>query len=134
MILPSPPWRSGVPQTRIRALAALLLVAWVGLLAGCSWSGGSGASQAPQLTAIAVGPPDSSLPIGMSAHFTATGLYSDGSKHDISTGVVWQSTDSSVATVANGGAAMALKPGSTTITASAGTVFGATALAVSPRC
>jgi trimeric autotransporter adhesin len=110
---------------------ALNLVFIIGLVAGCHSSSGSFYSPpTAQLTAIAVGPPDSSVAMGLSSQFTATGLYSDGSKQDVSSQVTWSSANVTAASINNVGLATAAIPGATTISATMGHMSGSTTLNV----
>jgi trimeric autotransporter adhesin len=111
-------------------LGAFVLISSLGLLSGC----GSTVSfpQTAQLSEIAVGPPESSIAMGLDGHFTATGLFSDGSRRDISAQAVWRSTNPAVASVGKGGIAVAIRPGATTIMASMNGISGATSLSVTP--
>lgn len=73
--------------------------------------------------------------INMSRQFTATGVYSDATKQDITAQVTWSSSNTLVATISNtsgsNGLAMALSAGTTTIEATYGTITGSTTLTVS---
>jgi len=112
-------------------LGAWVLIGLLGLLSGC----GSTVSQFPQtvqLSAIAVGPPESNIAMGLHGHFKATGFFSDGSRRDISAQAAWRSTNPAVASVSDGGVATALRPGGTTIMASMNGISGSTSLAVTP--
>jgi len=101
------------------------------MVAGCHSSSGSFYSPlTAQLTTIAVGPPDSSVAVGFSSQFTATGLYSDGSKQDVSSQVIWSSANAAAASINSAGLATAASPGSTTISATLGQMSGSTALNV----
>ena len=113
-----------------KAIAALILVSFMGMLAGCYGSSWSNSPQTAQLTSIAVGPPDSSVAMGLTNQFTATGLFSDGSKWNISSQVAWKSANAAMASISNAGLATAVSPGTTTITATLGSVSGSTTLAV----
>ncbi|MBA3947942.1 MAG: Ig-like domain-containing protein, partial [Herpetosiphonaceae bacterium] len=88
------------------------------------------------LTSITVTPADSSIVVGITQQFTATGNYSDGSTQDFTNSATWTSSDTTVATISSSGLATALNSGSTTITASfdpgTGVVSGNTTLTVSP--
>ena len=113
-----------------KAIVALVLIGSIGLLAAC---GGSGSTAAPTgLTSISVGPPDSSFAVGVTQQLGATGVYSDGSKKDLSAGVTWSSSSTAVATTTATGMVTALTPGSTTITATLNGVSGTTTLTVTP--
>ena len=111
-------------------LAALHLLCVMALLAACHSSSGSYSPPTAQLTSIAVGPPDSTVAMGLSSQFTATGLYSDGSKQDISSQVTWSSANAAAAWINNIGLATSASPGSTTITATLGKMSGSTSLNV----
>jgi len=121
-----------------RSLGMALLLCLTGFIAAC---GGSSRAisvigpAAPQLTSISVGPPDTTLNIGLTEQFAATGIYSDGSRKDISALVTWTSGAANVATISNAGGssglATAVAAGATTITAALGSVFGTATLTVS---
>jgi plastocyanin len=88
------------------------------------------------LTSIAVTPADPSVPAGETEQFKATGTYSDNSTADITSQVTWASSATSVATISNssGSAGLAATEvqGSTTISATLGSVAGNTTLTVTP--
>jgi len=115
---------------KAKPAVALNLLFIMGLVAGCHSSSGSYSPPMPQLAAIAVGPPDSSVAMGLSSQFTATGLYSDGSKQDVSSRVIWSSANAGAASINNAGLATAAGPGSTTISATMGHMSGSTTLNV----
>jgi trimeric autotransporter adhesin len=113
-----------------KPVAALHLLCVMAFVTGCHSSSGSYSPPAVRLTSIAVGPPDSSVAMGLSSQFTATGLYSDGSKQDISSQVTWSSTNAAAAWISNAGLASTAGPGSTLITAKLGKMSGSTSLNV----
>ena len=113
-----------------KPVAALHLLCLMAFVSGCHSSSGSYSPPAVQLTSIAVGPPDSSVAMGLSSQFTATGLYSDGSKQDVSSQVTWSSTNAAAAWISNAGLATTAGPGSTLITAKLGRMSGSTSLNV----
>jgi trimeric autotransporter adhesin len=121
------PWLGG------RGLIALILVSLIAMLAGCEAAvpTDTGPTSA-QLSSIAVGPPSSNVPMGLEDHFTATGIFTDGSKQDISSQVAWRSMNTAVASVSKGGVATAVSPGSTEIMASLGRIAGSASLVVTP--
>lgn len=88
------------------------------------------------LNAIGVTPNPVSVADGFSRPFTATGSFSDASNRDITNQVTWSSSDPSVASISNSagsrGVALALDPGSSTITAVRSSVMGSAALTVTP--
>jgi 6-phosphogluconolactonase (cycloisomerase 2 family) len=120
-----------------RWMVMALLLVNLSLLAGCGASSRAisiiGPSP-PELVSISVAPSDTTLAAGLSQQYTATGVYSDGTKVDISSSVTWASTVSSVAVISNSGGstgmATAISAGGTTITATFGTIAGSTTLTV----
>jgi trimeric autotransporter adhesin len=89
---------------------------------------------AATLASIGVTPANPTLPTGLQQSYTATGVYTDGSMHDLTGSVVWTSSSPSVGSISNTagsiGRGTAVGPGSTTITATLGTVSGSTTLTV----
>ncbi|HEY0703080.1 MAG TPA: Ig-like domain-containing protein [Candidatus Acidoferrales bacterium] len=83
-----------------------------------------------KLQSIAVSPGNPSVAPGTTLPFVAQGTYSDGSVRNISSTVVWTSSNRSAATINVSGVATALAQGSTTITAASDTVQGSTTLTV----
>jgi uncharacterized protein YjdB len=74
------------------------------------------------LTAIAITPQLSSIPISTTQQFSATGTYSDGSTRDLSLLVTWSSSSTAAATVDVNGLVTSVAAGTTTITATLGSV------------
>ena len=71
------------------------------------------------LKSIAVTPASPpNLAVGSTQQFKATGTYSDGSTSDISSSVIWNSDNTSVATIDSKGLATGVTAGTTNITAS----------------
>ncbi|MGO9124569.1 MAG: Ig-like domain-containing protein [Terriglobales bacterium] len=89
----------------------------------------------PVLSSIAVTPANPSVPVGAYQQFTAILTYSNGSTRDATSEVTWSSSASAVAGINSSGLATASSQGSSTITASWGSVMGSTTLTVSqPQC
>ena len=85
------------------------------------------------LLSISIAPQDSSISLGSSQQFAATGIYSDNSSQDLTQLVTWSSSATGVATFGTQpGLVVSAGTGSTTITATSGPVFGSTTLTVSP--
>lgn len=88
------------------------------------------------LVSIEVSPTGASVPAGVEEPLQATGVYSDGSTHDITGAVTWNSSAPAIAGVsapaANQAAAKTLLAGTTVITASLGGISGTTHLTVTP--
>jgi uncharacterized protein YjdB len=85
---------------------------------------------AATLSSIAVTPASVSLIAGNTQQFTATGTYSDGSTVNLTSAVTWSSSTTAVATINAAGLATAASAGSTTITATDGSVSGTASLSV----
>ncbi len=85
------------------------------------------------LVSIALSPANPSLAVGGSQRFLATGTFTDNSRQQL-VSVLWSSANPAVATItsdaSNSGAAYGVAPGSSMISACAGTVCGATMLTV----
>lgn len=86
------------------------------------------------LTEIKVLPINSDLPKGLTRQYSAQGTYSDGSVQDISTQVIWSSSDSAISSISNAdistGLASALTLGQTNITATLGSISKTTSLTI----
>ncbi len=85
------------------------------------------------LTSISLSPASAripSTPAGITQQFTATGSFSDGTSLDISTQVIWSSSNIAVATITSGGLATSLAGGISTITATYQTISANTILTV----
>jgi hypothetical protein len=84
------------------------------------------------LVSIAVTPANPTINKGDSLQLTATGSYTDGSSQDLTTQVTWSTSPTGFATVSASGLAAGAAVGATTVTATLGTVSGATGLTVGP--
>src|SRR5271157_4372042 len=89
---------------------------------------------APVLVSIAVTPVNPSIAAGTQQQFTATGIYSDGSKQNLTASATWTSSATSVATINSAGLASGIAAGNTSIQAAAGSIFGSTSLTVTCDC
>lgn len=113
-------------------VVALLSAAAIALNGcGSSQSGGGFTQPAKSLTSITVRPANVTVPLGDKEQFTATGLYSDGSKQDLTQTVSWSSSQSAIAGIAASGLAASKEIGKTQIEARSGSVTGSTTLTVS---
>ncbi|MCH1929498.1 Ig-like domain-containing protein [Shewanella sp. A25] len=70
------------------------------------------------VTQIQVSPAIVNLSLGGETQLTAVATYSDGTSQNLTSGVAWNSADTSVATVTSSGRVAGVTPGSTTIVAS----------------
>ncbi len=99
-----------------------------------SFNGVSGSTPvavtAATLVSIEISGLGSSLAKGVSGQLTATGVYSDGSVHDITNSVVWTSLSPQVGSVSASGLVTALTPGSVVLSATLGSVSRTQALTV----
>ncbi len=77
-------------------------------------------NKAETLQSISISAPNSSLVIGNSEQFTATGTYSDGSTADLTGQVAWNSSNAQAATIDAAGLATAVARGTSDITAALG--------------
>jgi urocanate hydratase len=89
------------------------------------------------LVSIAVTPANPSVAAGLMQQFVATGTYSDTSTADVTTSVTWTSSVPAAATISTAPGSKGLatgvaSPGSTTITATSGSISGHTLLTVTP--
>ena len=85
---------------------------------------------APALVSIAVTPAAPSIALGTQQQFTATGTYTDGSTRNLTASAAWASSALNVATIANGGLASSVATGTTTISATSGSITGTATLTV----
>lgn len=84
------------------------------------------------LETIAVEPAGATLPMGTTRQLGATGHYSDGTTTDLTTDVLWRTSDESVLTVSGWGLATAVATGVVTVEAELHGVSGGTGVTVSP--
>jgi len=82
------------------------------------------------LTSIVVEPLTPLILVGNTQAFTATGIFNDGSSQNLTAIVTWTSSSPSAASIAVNGIATGLADGTTTITATSGTISGNTTLTV----
>jgi len=101
-----------------RVLAFCSVIAILAFTVGCS--------QNAQLTSIAVTPTTATIPsAGQTAQFTATGTYTNAKNNknyqeNLTTQVVWTSSNTAVATINSSGLCTAVSMGTATITATGG--------------
>lgn len=88
------------------------------------------------LTSITVTPAAPTIANGLTQQFTATGHYTDGTMQNLTTQATWTSSLPNIAPISNAagsqGVATAAAVGTTTITATSGTIPGSTTLTVGP--
>src|SRR5438477_1555308 len=84
------------------------------------------------LQSIDVQPKGDNIAAGLYVQFSATGSFSDGSSSDITSTVTWASDNLAAVTISSGGVATAVAAGSSTISASSGSITGSAPLNVTP--
>jgi uncharacterized protein YjdB len=103
-----------------------VVASYAGLSAKASFTVTAGIT----LTSIQVTPTDTTAGTGVTVPYTATGIYSDGSKSDLTATATWSSSSTATATISTGGVATTVAAGKTTISAASGGVTGSTTLTV----
>ncbi|MBT9329589.1 Ig-like domain-containing protein [Paracidobacterium acidisoli] len=84
------------------------------------------------LSSISITPASLTMPLAGSHQLSATGIYTDGSSHDITQSVTWTVDDPTVAGIDSTGTATALKVGATNVESSSGGATGSITLTVQP--
>ncbi|AUH71510.1 Ig-like domain-containing protein [Legionella sainthelensi] len=85
----------------------------------------------PSLVSIDVTPVNPAIAQGITQQFNATGIYSDNSTKDLTTSVIWSSSNTSIATISSStGLAEGISQGTVTISATSGAIVGTTNLTV----
>ena len=109
-------------------LFIVIISAFAIILTECGGGGGSNGNVS--LVSISVEPFNPSIANAATQQFTATGTYSDNTTIDITSSVTWSLSNTGIATISNYGLATAIAAGSTTITATSGSISGSTTLTV----
>src|SRR6184192_2314009 len=130
--------KSCVGRLAVKTVSLFLIVCTISLLSSCGGGGsssttsGSGPNVPPpptaSLTLLQVTPGNASVAASSTQQFSATGKYSDGSSKDLTSSVLWSSSDTSVASVNNGGLATGVVVGVVTVTAQFGAMQGSATL------
>ena len=102
-----------------RKLAVLITFSFLAVTLGCR-----GFFVNPVLQSVTVGPSNLNLQQGTTQQMTATGNFDDGSTKTLTSGVVWSSSDATIAPVSAAGVVNGAAAGTATITAEDGTVSG----------
>ena len=108
-------------------LSTLALIAGVVMLSSCA---GYVHQDAPQLTKIDVSAASTTITVGTTQQFAATGHFTDGSTRDITASVAWSSQNPAVATIDAAGLATAKSAGSSAITGTSGSLASSISLTV----
>ncbi|HVU15399.1 MAG TPA: DUF4082 domain-containing protein [Candidatus Didemnitutus sp.] len=85
------------------------------------------------LVSIAVTPATPTILVGATQQFTAIGTYQDSSTQDLTSVATWSSSDPGKATINSTGLATGAAEGSSTITATLGSVSGTTLATIQPQ-
>src|SRR6476620_2020382 len=99
---------------------------------GCGGGTTQPPNKTPTLRSIQVTGLNSNLIAGQTEQLKATGSYSDGSTKDITSTATWGTSDSTIATVAQGGMLTAKASGQCSVTATIGAVGGSLPVAITP--
>jgi trimeric autotransporter adhesin len=113
-----------------RALALSVIFGTATLVTACGGGSASSPSPAAALTQLEISPLDTSTPAGTGRQYSATAIYGDGTKLDVSGSASWQSSNPAAATISSTGHAQAVQVGSTQITAAFGGKSASTGLTV----
>jgi trimeric autotransporter adhesin len=135
-LLPSVTWTSSVSGTATVSASGLATSvgtgsATISAISGSVTGTASLSVNSATLVSIAVTPANSSMAVGTTKQFTATGTFSDSSTEDLTLSVLWGSSSPVTATINNLGSVGSLATGTTTISATLGVVGGSTNLTVS---
>src|SRR5260370_4805183 len=121
----------GVTTTMLSTKQKLRLAGAVAALATFAFTlGCRGFFVNPTLTTVTVGPTGFNLPVGSTQQMTATGTFNDGSTKALTSGVVWTSSDDTIAKVSSSGQVTGIAAGTATITAQSGTITGTASITV----
>jgi trimeric autotransporter adhesin len=104
---------------KLQLLLGFTALLMLSLAAGCT-----GFFVNPTLSTVTVGPNPLNLTQGNKQQMTATGTFDDGSTKTLTSGVVWSSSDTTVAPVNASGTVTGSTAGTATITGTSGTVSG----------
>jgi hypothetical protein len=118
----SPGHQARWPNRRLQAILAFVFVT-ARLLATSECGGGSasnGATDPPSLSSLAITPANPSIGAGQNQHFMAEGSFSDGTKQNLTSSVIWMSSNTNVATINASGMAIGATQGNSNIGASSG--------------
>ena len=84
------------------------------------------------LSSVSVSPTNPTVPLASSQQLVVTGLYTDGSIHDVTQSATWNVDNPAIAKVSGGGVALALQSGTTSVESNVGGIVGSIVLTVQP--
>jgi len=119
-------------KMKVSTLCAFLFLA-LAADAGCG-STSDVTNDGKAVSAVTVGPSTDTMSTGSTKQFTATLEYADGTSMDVTRdpSTIWNTSDTSVATVSSTGMVTAVAVGAVQITAAFDTVKGAQSFVVTP--
>lgn len=119
---------------RIRAIGAIaMLVCLMATLSSCGGNPGSGHSSkdsGKSLSSLLISPANPVVPIGDSERFAVIGVFSDGTRQDVTSTVTWATTNPDIVSIDKSGMAVAKHAGSTVIEAASGSISAKVTFAV----
>ncbi len=135
-LLPSVTWFSSAQNLLTVNSSGLATGVAAGSVTVTANSGGVSGTAAVTVTnatlvSLSVSPANSTMPVGATKQFTATGTFSDSSTQDVTLSVLWSSSTAATAAIDNKGLATSVAAGTSTISAALGSVSGSTGLTVS---
>ncbi len=115
--------------TSLTVAASLLAVAVAIAMAGC----GQFFPSATTITSLQISPLNSVTQPGKTQQYTATATYGNNTSGDATSQVTWASSATNIATISTGGLATGVSLGTTTISATSGSVIANTTLTISNK-
>jgi len=86
---------------------------------------------APEPVSIAITPGNISMAAGDSQQLAAFAAFTDGSTHQLTSSLTWQSSDTNIATISSAGIVQGVSVGSTTLSVTSGSITGSAMVTVS---
>lgn len=110
------------------------VLSWIAAnLSGCGAAHPDSSAQASKrLTSVIIAPQNPDIALGNNQQFSATAVFSDGSKTDVTNLAVWSSVQTNIATVSGVGLASSKAVGSTSILAIYQALSGSSTLTIGP--
>ncbi|MGH9529025.1 MAG: Ig-like domain-containing protein [Terriglobales bacterium] len=112
-----------------------MIACLLSVLIACGGTPGSGHSSKnsdKSLSSLVISPANPVVPMGDSERFAVTGVFSDGTRQDVTTTVTWSTTNSAIASVDKSGIAVAKHTGSAVIEAVSGSISAQVTFTVPP--
>jgi uncharacterized protein YjdB len=118
--------QAGLAQS-LKSGASIITASFSGLSANATLQVSSAS-----LSSITISPYLPTFAVGGFQQFTASGVFSDGSSQDLTTGVAWGSDNSAVASIAGSGLASGITAGNANISACVGGICDSTSVTILP--